>query len=175
MIKNQVEQWEKLAEAYDLIKYWTTLTPKQYLEEDEELRKKTLQLVFMNWKKKPSFCEEFKKKIIEPIWRKQKEDEDLKSVKWLQENWEKWQLIWYTNKFIFCAKEEATQDNKFRYKSWFIIDIKEKPLSAKTAIKYITYTSDNPKYDKLFETEKFNKFKEYINNLDINYDPNEKH
>ncbi len=155
--------------ANEMIQYYNTLTLEQYLKEPKKERHLNLRIAFMNKIPKPDYVNTFAEEKLKPLEIKRKETEDLESSKWIKEKWKNWNIIRYTEKYIHCAKEEEWANNVFKYKSSFIVKIDEKPISAKAIIQYITYTSDNPKYEKLFEPERFDKFKNYINNLEIKY------
>ncbi len=151
----------------ELLKYYNTLSLEQYLKEDKKERFHSLRVMIMNKNPKPDYVKQFIKEKLEPLEIQQKEKQDLESSKWIKEKWKNWNIIRYTEKYIHCAKEE--ENNWFKYNKSFIVKIEEKPISAKSVIEYIKYTSDNPKYENLFETKRFDKFKNYINNLEINY------
>ncbi len=161
--------YEMREKANEMIKYYNTLTLEQYLKEPKQERHLNLRITLLNKSPKPDYIKQFVKEKLKPLEKQRKEQEDLKSSKWIREKWKNWNIIRYTEKYIHCAKEEEWINNVFKYKSSFIVKTDEKPISAKAVVKYITYTSDNPKYEILFEPEKFDKFKEYINNLEINY------
>jgi len=161
--------YEMREKANEMIKYYNTLTLEQYLKEPKQERHLNLRITLLNKNLKPDFIKQFVKEKLEPLEIKKREDEDIKSADWIKEKWKNWQIIRYTDKYICLAKEEAWANNEFKYKSQFIIKIKEKPYSAKNCIEFIKYTSDNPKYEKMYETERFDKFKKYIYDLEPNY------
>jgi len=161
--------WQDIDKALEMIKYYNTLSTEMYFKENKKERHHNLRVALMNKMPKPDFVKQFVKEKLEPLEIKQREDDDIKSADWIKEKWKNWQIIRYTDKYICLAKEEAWMNNEFKYKSQFIIKIKEKPYSAKNCIEFIKYTSDNPKYEKMYETERFKKFKKYIYDLELNY------
>jgi len=162
-IQDDFKKTKEYLNALDLIKYWNTLSKEKYLEEDKGLRKRTLRLVYMNWKPKPDFVKEFWKKITERFSKsnddKQKEIEWFK--RWLEKNKYDYYIIRYTDKYMLISTEEYL-NWQYKYKKWFVLNIKEEPMKAKLAVKYLEHWN-NEKYEVLYN--KYDKFVNYVYSL----------